>query len=520
MNIADRILAAGNDTAPAILTAEGVTTYRDLRGQAQRVASALLARGHKKGQRIGILAENSPFFVSAYLGIIRAGLVAVPMQADLAPAAQDRIARDSGMSELLVSHHLGSRALAWAHSANVACLTQAQLENLDQATTEFPEIDAASDLAALMFTSGSTGAPKAVMVSHRNIECNTRDIIGYLGLEPRERVMVVLPFHYCFGLSLLHTHLMAGASLVLNNHFKLFPQEVIDAILETQCTGFAGVPSTYQILLRRTNFTQVALPKLRCLQQAGGKLPDACIKKLLQASPGVKFFLMYGQTEATARLSYLPPERLVDKMGSIGKGLPSTHLEVLKPDGTPVQPGSGETGEIVASGNNIALGYWNDPQETAAFFKDGKLRTGDLARVDEDGFIFFVERERDLLKPGGNRISAREIEDVLVELEEVVEAAVVGVPHELLGEAMLACVVLRPDSLLDSAALEAHCRKRLPSFKVPQEFWLLNELPHNSAGKVQKTKLREQAKSRMTRANVPARIAAAVPRGSEQLTLP
>ncbi len=512
MNIAERILATGNDTAPAVLSAENVTTYLELRRRVQQVASALLSHGHKKGERIGILAENSPFFVSAYLGIIRAGLVAVPLQTELPAAAQSRIAREAGMSEMLVSKRLAKRAMAWAQGANLPCLTEPQLDGLhDGAIVEFPEIEPARDLAALMFTSGSTGAPKAVMISHRNIECNTNDIISYLGLGPQDRIMVVLPFHYCFGLSLLHTHLRAGATLVLNNEFKLFPEQTIAAMLEMECTGFAGVPSTYQILLRRTRFCQVAFPKLRWLQQAGGKLPNACIQELLQAVPGVRFFLMYGQTEATARLSYLSPERLSDKLGSIGKGLPSTSLQVLKPDGTPVQPGSDETGEIVASGDNIALGYWQDPVETAAFFRNGKLHTGDLARVDDDGFIFFVERERDLLKPGGNRISAREIEDVLAEIQDVVEVAVVGVPHELLGEAMLACVVLRPDSLLDAAALEAHCRKRLPSFKVPQQFWLLDALPHNSAGKVLKTKLRESARARSAQSRVSARSAPPVP---------
>src|SRR4029077_19274121 len=147
----------------------------------------------------------------------------------------------------------------------------------------------------------------------------------------------------------------------------------------------------------------------------------------------VRFFSMYGQTEATARLSYLPPERLADKLGSIGKGLASTSVEVLKPDGSPVAPGSEETGEIVASGDNIAAGYWNDPAETGAFFKNGKLHTGDIARLDRDGFIFFVERERDIIKPGGNRVSAREVEEVIAEIPDVVEVAVVSGPHDLLG---------------------------------------------------------------------------------------
>ena len=230
---------------------------------------------------------------------------------------------------------------------------------------------------------------------------------------------------------------------------------------------------------------------MRWFQQAGGKLPNPYIAEILDAFPDVRFFLMYGQTEATARLSYLPPERLGGKLGSIGKGLPSLRLDVLKPDGTPVSRGSNETGEIVAAGDNITLGYWNDPEETAKYFRNGRLHTGDIARVDSDGFIFVIERERELIKSGGNRVSAKEVEDVIAELPEVVEVAVLGAPHELLGEAIKAFVVVAPDAKIMPGAVEAHCRKRLPAFKSPEEILFLKTMPHNGSGKVLKPKLRE-----------------------------
>src|SRR5262249_34447435 len=154
-------------------------------------------------------------------------------------------------------------------------------------------------------------------ITHRNIECNSRSVIAYLGLHSRDRAMAVLPFHYCFGLSLLHTHLLAGGSVVLNNQFQLFPESVLVGIQPKECTGFAGVPSTYQILLRNSRFRQMIFPRLRLFQQAGGKLPDSCIREIVESFPAARFFLMYGQTEATARLSYLPPNRLADKLGSI-----------------------------------------------------------------------------------------------------------------------------------------------------------------------------------------------------------
>jgi len=260
---------------------------------------------------------------------------------------------------------------------------------------------------------------------------------------------------------------------------------------QRECTGLAGVPSTYQLLLRKSRFRQMEFPKLRWFQQAGGKLPNPCIQEILSAFPKVPYFLMYGQTEATARLSYLPPERLADKLGSIGRGLPSTRLEVLKPDGTSVRPGSDEIGEIVATGDNIALGYWKDPGETAKFFRNGRLYTGDLARMDADGFIFIVERERDLIKSGGNRVSAKEVEDVIAEIGDVVEVAVVGMAHELLGEAIKAFVVLTPGSSGTPALVAEHCRKHMPSFKAPDEIIFLSSMPHNGAGKIVKGKLKE-----------------------------
>ncbi len=492
MNIAETILSTGSDTAPAVFYRDTAMTYRELRQKVERLAGGLLARGHGQGKRIGLWSENSPFFVVAYLGTIRAGLVAVPLQTDLSRQTFEDIVRDAGIKEIFVSKRYFNRLRPWAEPAGITLLTETDLENLrSDAAIQMPEIDPRRDLAALMFTSGSTGAPKGVMVSHRNIECNTRDIIAYLELTPEDRVMAVLPFHYCFGISLLHSHLLAGGSVVLNNDFKLYPETVLQEMQQRACTGLAGVPSTYQILLRKSRFRELKFPALRWLQQAGGKLPNPFISEILGSFPQARYFLMYGQTEATARLSYLPPELLGDKLGSIGRGLPSTRLEVLKPDGKPVAPGSNETGEIVAAGDNITLGYWNDPEETAKYFRNGRLHTGDIARVDADGFIFIVERERDLIKSGGNRVSAKEVEDVIAELPEIVEVAVVGTPHELLGEAIKAFAVVTPEAVITPTEVEAHCRRRLPPFKAPEDIVFLRAMPHNSSGKVLKSKLKE-----------------------------
>ena len=350
-------------------------------------------------------------------------------------------------------------------------------------------VDGARDLAAIMFTSGSTGEAKGVMVTHRNIACNTQDIIEYMGLTADDRAMVVLPFYYCYGTSLLHAVLASGGCLVLNNRF-MFPEKVLDEMQQQRCTGLAGVPATYQILLRKTRFAQRKFPTLRWLQQAGGKLANPFIREIRQALPAVRFFTMYGQTEATARLSYLPPERLDDKMGSIGKGLPHARLEVLHPDGTPVRPGSDEVGEIVASGDSITLGYWNDPDETGRYFRNGKLYTGDMARLDDDGFIYIVERARDFIKAMGNRVGPKEVEEVIAELPQVVEAAVIGVPDEMWGEAIKAFVVTVSPGQLTRDDVRNHCLKRLPNYKIPEHVEFLSRLPKTGNGKVDKVALK------------------------------
>jgi acyl-CoA synthetase (AMP-forming)/AMP-acid ligase II len=486
-------LSAGKPESPALYYGSGVVTYAELRRRVAAVSGFLLASAGEPGDRIGLWSENSPFFVSVYLGVIQAGRAVVPFQVDGNEESFGRMVEEAGLRAVFVSRRYAARVTNWARGLGVRAVAETQVDGLSgQEGATFPVIDPARDLVALMFTSGSTGVPKGVMVTRRNLASNTADIIEYMGLTARERVMVVLPFHYCFGLSLLHTHLEVGGSLVLNNQF-MYPEKVLEDMLARECTGLAGVPSTYQILLRKSRFKQLEFPALRWFQQAGGKLPDPFIREILETFPRVKYYLMYGQTEATARLSYLPPERLADKLGSIGKGLPSTRLEVLRPDGRPVTPGSEEVGEIVASGDNITLGYWNDPEETAKFFRGGKLYTGDLARVDADGFIYIVERDREMIKCGGNRVSAKEVEDVIAEMPGVVEVAVIGVPHELLGEAVRAFVVPVPDAEIAAEAVRDHCLRRLPAFKAPESVQLMASLPHNNSGKVMKARLKKLA---------------------------
>ncbi len=341
-----------------------------------------------------------------------------------------------------------------------------------------------------MFTSGSTAAPRGVMVSHGNILSNTADIIASLDIVPDDRVMAVLPFHYCFGTSLLHTHLAAGASLVIDNRF-LFPEKVLLNMQESRCTSLAGVPSTYQILLRRSNLKQMKFPHLRKLQQAGGKLAEPFIDELEQALPAARLYVMYGQTEATARLSCIAPEERRAHPGSIGRGLAQVRLEVLSDSGQPVKPA--EIGEIVAHGPNIALGYWRNQEATERIFNGG-LRTGDLALVDDEGFIIIVDRARDFIKCGGKRVGCRQIEESILHFPEMSEVAVVGIADVVLGEAVCLFVV-HPEGKSIAQELEKYCEKTLDRALIPQQVHFLADLPRNNSGKPDKPALRKSLES-------------------------
>ncbi|MGA2796676.1 MAG: AMP-binding protein [Thermoguttaceae bacterium] len=497
-NIAEKILSGGQPERPAIFFGDKVFSHGQIRAAAYGWARHLLVEGGlNPGDRVGLWAENGPFFVAAYLGIIRAGLCAVPFPVDCGENTLKGICSDTGMNRMLVSARFRPHVESLTQDLGIKIEDESQTAAIrPDERCEFPAIDPRRDLAAIMLTSGSTGESKGVMVTHRNIECNTEDITEYLELAADDRTMAVLPLYYCYGTSLLHTHLMAGASLVFNNRF-MFPEKVLDEMAEKKCTGFAGVPSTYQILLRRTHFAKRSFPALRWLQQAGGKLPNPFIQEIRRAFPQVRLFVMYGQTEATARLSYLPPELLDEKLGSIGKGLPGSRLEVLKEDGTPVRPGGDEVGEIVASGDNITPGYWNDAEETARFFRNGRLFTGDMARVDRDGFIFIVERARDFIKAMGNRVSPKEIEEVISQMPEVVEAAVIGVPDEIWGEAIKAYLTTNRPGQLTVENVRIHCLGQLPNYKVPEYVEFLPQLPKTANGKVAKEVLRKMSGNKL-----------------------
>jgi len=345
---------------------------------------------------------------------------------------------------------------------------------------------ARDDMAMLLYTSGTTGRPKGVMLSHGNLVANNVTIIDYLRLNPDDIGLTVMPFHFSYGNSVLHTHLGAGSILLLEDNLA-FPLVVMQRLQNERVTGLSGVPSTFAILMARTRIEEFDLGAMRYLTQAGGAMTRAAIQRMRELVPSAQFFVMYGQTEATARLTYLPPERLDKKLGSIGKPLDGIDIEVRDPDGRVLPPG--QTGELCARGPNIMLGYWRDEEATRAAVVDGWLHTGDLAHTDADGFLYIDGRTVEMIKVGSFRVSPLEVEEVLATLPGIAEMAVASVPDELLGQAVKAVLVLRDGIALDEREVKAHCRARLAAYKVPKVVEFARELPRTSSGKIQRFKL-------------------------------
>ncbi len=488
MNVADYFLGNARDDAPAFITAEGQVTYAQFRAICVYLCAELTARGIRSGERVAILAKNSPFWAAAYLAILKLGAVAVPVS-NLYPPNEVQRTLNFAECKFLFLDKPALLKYASVYSGLPYFLLDEKLLQAEPAP--WPEPNPGFDLdadATLMPTSGTTARPRLVRITHRNLQANTNSIIAYLQLTAAERIMVVLPFHYCYGASLLHTHLRVGASLVISNTFT-YPETVLDAMEQTQCTGFAGVPSTYQILLRNSTFPRRKLPHLKKLQQAGGKLHNALLQELAASHPHARVYVMYGQTEATARLSYLPPELFHQKMGSIGRGIPNVSLKVLDENGNPIQPG--QTGEIVAQGPNISPGYLNDEEASREKFRNGALYTGDLATIDKDGFIYIVDRKSDFIKSYGHRISSYEIESCLLQIPQVVSAAAVGLPDEQAGEQIAAFLVRKNGATLTEQEVLKHCQAHLARHMLPKTILFLPALPINAHGKVLKSELRK-----------------------------
>ena len=487
-------------------------SYAEVRDAAIEFAEWLDSSGTQRSDRVAFIMPNCAEYVWNYLGILKAGRVVVGLNPDMAVEELKFILEDCTPSVVVLGgkakrFHESIRRLSETIAAPQFILTtvaEDEIQPLLENRTSGAEQSAHDnhrqglarefrDLAQIIYTSGTTGRPKGVMLTHRNLSANSKSIVEYLSLDSRDSVLVVLPFQYSYGNSLLITHLAVGGRLVLAKDF-VFWNRVLDLMEQQQVSGFAGVPSTFALILFRSNVAERRFPHLRYMTCAGGGLLPTHVETVREVFPDSQLFLMYGQTEATARLSSLMPDDIDRKFESIGRGIDRVTLVVLDEDSRSVPPG--EVGEIVARGPNIMLGYWNDPEGTRKVLRSEGLRTGDLARVDEDGYIFIVGRRSDMIKSGAYRISPHEIEDIILRRPDVAEVAVVGQPDDVWGEIPVAFVVAACEA--DAEAILAACRRALPRYKQPRSIRIVDSLPRTSSGKVRRSLLRETVPSEST----------------------
>lgn len=479
MNAFDYFFEHTSTLEKQFLVGKEEITFRELHSSCMGLALWLQTNvGH--GKNILILSANNLFFIKSYLAIIKSGNICIPLDHAIERENFDFIARLTEPILIFATDDVANRL-----SLNdFNCIRPADIDKIAPYRDLKPAISTDADnCAEIIFTSGSTGKPKGVMLSHRNLIANTSSIVEYLQLTGDDRMLVVLPFFYCYGLSLLHTHLRAGGSLVLNNSF-IFLGGVIKNLLEYRCTGFAGVPSHFQILLRKSDtFKTANFPDLRYVTQAGGKLHPIFIDEFRSSHPVIRFIVMYGQTEATARLSWLPPELYEEKKGSIGKGIPGVELRVVDENGSDIIPG--KTGEVIARGNNIMSGYYADEEGTKKTIRNGWLYTGDLGTVDKEGYIFLTARSKEIIKVRGRRVSPKEIEAVILEIPEVIDCTVEGINDEIEGEILKATVVIQKDTErnITQQMLVKYCSEHLALYKVPRLFDFRDNLIISASGK-------------------------------------
>jgi acyl-CoA ligase (AMP-forming) (exosortase A-associated) len=496
--------------ATALEHAERRQSYAELTSAVQRAASAFLGCGLARQERVAVFLPKQLETVQAMLGATAAGGVFVPVNPVLKPEQVAHILGDCNVRILVTSRARAEElapALAQCHDLHTLILT-------DDATLDAPAhiavrgweallaeehgqpahrvVDA--DMAAILYTSGSTGKPKGVVLSHRNMVTGAKSVASYLGNQPSDRILAVLPFSFDYGFSQLSTAFVAGACCVLMDY--LLPRDVLRAVERKAITGLAAVPPLW-VQLASLPWPDSVRGHLRYITNSGGAMPGATLAALRRALPDTKVFLMYGLTEAF-RSTYLPPEQVDARPDSIGKAIPNAEILVVREDGSRCAPG--EPGELVHRGSLVSLGYWNDRQKTAERFRpapgqdSGLVLTelavwsGDTVRMDEEGYLYFIGRRDEMIKTSGYRVSPTEIEEVVYATGLVAEAAAFGVPHAILGHAVVLAAVAKSGAG-DEKALLDQLKARLPTFMLPAQVTWRDSLPRNPNGKIDRKRL-------------------------------
>ena len=504
----------------ALVFGEERWTYKSIEEYSSCFGDVLLNIGVKSHDRVVIFMDNCPEIVIALFGVLKARGTFVILNGSMKAGKLAYIMRDSG-AEVLITHtgkagvvldalsdvphrcrviwsgdpgripgKSSSRHMAWSTIFEAPERTGIRDRSGSSPGDSRCCID--TDLASLVYTSGSTGEPKGVMSSHYNMVSAARSIIQYLENTSDDIILNVLPLAFDYGIYQIMMAFMFGGTVVLEKSF-LYPNKVLDLIQKENITGFPIVPTIAALLLRMQNLSNFDFSSLRYITNTAAALPVDHIHKLRALFPHVKLYSMFGLTECK-RVSYLPPEELDRRPLSVGKAIPNCEVFIVDGDGREVPPG--EVGELVVRGANVMCGYWNAPELTARTFRNGSrsgerlLHSGDFFRKDEEGFLYFVARKDEMIKSKGERVSPKEVENVLCGLKGIVEAAVIGVADEVLGQAIKAFVSCDPEARLTEKDILKHCTNHLEAFMIPKYVRFLPELPRTSNGKVDKRLLR------------------------------
>jgi amino acid adenylation domain-containing protein len=488
------------------LVAEGQRlTYAQIDAQATRLAARLQQRGVQRGDRVATFLDNSIEAVIGLYAALKCGAVIMPVNPLTKKDKLAYLLDDSRASALIAHAALRADfedALAQNKSVHTCyvvgdegeapftdarCLPYSSIGDASLVTP--PTID--QDLAGIIYTSGSTGHPKGVMLTHLNMVSAARSISTYLELQADDIILCALPLAFDYGLYQILMGFLKGATVVLERSFA-FPVKVLEVMERERVTVFPGVPTMFSLLMNLKTLRDHPLPHLRKITNTAAALSEEHIRQLRNLFPHALLYSMYGLTECK-RVTYLPPDQLDIRPTSVGRGMPNEELWLVDEDGRRLPNGS--TGELVIRGSNVMRGYWEKPEQTAERLKPGPiagemiLHSGDIFRTDAEGWLYFVARRDDIIKSRGEKVSPREVENVLYGMPGVLEAAVVGVPDPVLGEAVKAFVTLKPGVELTEREVIRYCLAHLESFMAPKHVAFVAELPKTDTGKIKKTGL-------------------------------
>jgi long-chain acyl-CoA synthetase len=482
-------------------------TYRELGQRVQHLAGGFERLGLTAGERVAILMLNCHRFIETVFACFEAGAVVVPLNTRLAVDELAFIINDAECSAFITDEALQPLAATLKPRAQgirawVAVQAGEGFRDYEALIAQAAERQPAAalsedEMAGLFYTSGTTGVPKGVMLSHRNLWMNAMHTLIVRPVEPEEIFLHVAPmFHLADFPAILNTTLTGGAHAILR---KFDPPAVIETIARERVSTTMLVPTMINFIIGHPDIGRHDLSSLRRITYGASPMPVELLKRAMQTLPRCEFFQGYGQSEASPLLTVLPfedhvtegPERITRRLASCGRPVIGVEVEVFNEQDQPVKPG--EVGEVVARGPNVMLGYWKRPEESARALRGGWLRTGDMALVDEDGYLYLVDRKKDMIITGGENVYSTEVENIVYTHPAVREAAVIGVPDETWGEAVKAIVTLQPEASLSESELIAHCAARLAGYKVPKSVEILaGELPKSGTGKILKKELRER----------------------------